>query len=190
MNAPNRVFRDHLDTPIGRFVLLADSDGRLCAAGFIDGHARMERQLALCTVAVEDAKNPSGLTTAMRRYFDGDLAAIDRLPVNTGGTDFQRRVWQALREIPCGETWTYARLARRIGRPTAVRAVGLANGANPVAIVAPCHRVLGANGALTGYGGGLERKRWLLAHERARGSGQLGLPLAGRESTKARPNPL
>ena len=101
----------------------------------------------------------------LQRYFAGELAAIDTLPVQTGGTAFQREVWRALREIPCGGTVSYAELAERIGRPTAVRAVGLANGSNPVGIVVPCHRVIGANGSLTGYGGGIERKRWLLEHE-------------------------
>jgi methylated-DNA-[protein]-cysteine S-methyltransferase len=83
------------------------------------------------------------------------------------GTDFQRAVWKALCTVPCGQTLSYGALARRIGRPKAVRAVGLANGANPIGIVVPCHRVIGADGTLTGYGGGLDRKRWLLAHERA-----------------------
>jgi methylated-DNA-[protein]-cysteine S-methyltransferase len=98
-------------------------------------------------------------------YFDGQLNAIDDLPVATPGTDFQRMVWQALRTIPVGQTISYSVLAQRIGRPAACRAVGLANGANPISIIVPCHRVIGANAALTGYGGGVERKRWLLAHE-------------------------
>jgi methylated-DNA-[protein]-cysteine S-methyltransferase len=85
--------------------------------------------------------------------------------VATNGTDFQKSVWHALRAIPAGQTVTYGELARRLGQPTAMRAVGLANGANPIGIVVPCHRVVGANGTLTGYAGGLERKRWLLAHE-------------------------
>ena len=88
------------------------------------------------------------------------------LPVQTAGTPFQREVWQALRKILCGATVSYAQLAERIGRSTAVRAVGLANGSNPVGIVVPCHRVIGSNGSLTGYGGGIERKRWLLEHEK------------------------
>jgi methylated-DNA-[protein]-cysteine S-methyltransferase len=92
---------------------------------------------------------------------------IDTLPVETGGTPFQREVWHALREIPCGTTTSYGKLAELIGRPAAMRAVGLANGANPVAVVVPCHRVIGANGSLTGYGGGIERKRWLLDHEKS-----------------------
>jgi methylated-DNA-[protein]-cysteine S-methyltransferase len=100
-------------------------------------------------------------------YFAGDLSAIERLAVVTGGTDFQREVWAALRRIPAGRTLSYGALATQLGRPKAVRAVGLANGANPIGIVVPCHRVIGADGSLTGYGGGLERKRWLLAHEGA-----------------------
>jgi len=99
-------------------------------------------------------------------YFRGDLQALDGIPVDPeGGTPFQREVWLTLREIPAGATWSYGELARRIGRPSAIRAVGAANGANPVPIVLPCHRVIGANGSLVGYGGGLDRKRWLLAHE-------------------------
>ena len=104
----------------------------------------------------------------MQAYFAGELDAIENLPVETGGTAFQRQVWAALRQIPRGQTESYGELAARIGRPRAVRAVGLANGANPVGIVVPCHRVIGANGTMTGYGGGVDRKRWLLEHEGAR----------------------
>jgi methylated-DNA-[protein]-cysteine S-methyltransferase len=157
-----RLLVDHIETPIGRLAIVA-ADGRLRAVGWIDGHARMQRTLG--GAAVVPASNPGGLTAAIRAYFAGDLRAIDGLPVDAPGTEFQRSVWRALRDIPCGETLSYGALARRIGKPAAVRAVGLANGANPVGIVVPCHRVIGANGALTGYGGGIERKRWLLAHE-------------------------
>jgi methylated-DNA-[protein]-cysteine S-methyltransferase len=125
---------------------------------------------------LEPRRDPCGFTSAMNAYFAGDLRVIDGLPVETGGTPFQRTVWKALRDIPCGTTESYAGLARRIDRPSAVRAVGLANGANPVAVVVPCHRVVGSNGTLTGYGGGLERKRWLLDHEAAAGTSPL-LPL-------------
>jgi methylated-DNA-[protein]-cysteine S-methyltransferase len=163
---------DHLDTPLGRLAIVADQDGRLCAVGWVDAHARMARELggrgARRPSAMAPEPNPGGLTAAIRAYFEGQLGAIDRLPVAPRGTEFQRAVWDALREIPCGETRSYADLARRIGRPTAVRAVGLANGANPVGIVVPCHRVIGSDGSLTGYGGGVERKRWLLSHERLR----------------------
>jgi methylated-DNA-[protein]-cysteine S-methyltransferase len=111
------------------------------------------------------ACNPNGLTSEIARYFEGDLAATDMLPVQTGGTLFQREVWRALRDIPCGKTISYAEFAGQIRRPTAVRAVGLANGSNPIGLVVPCRRVIGANGSLTGYGGGIKRKRWLLEHE-------------------------
>jgi methylated-DNA-[protein]-cysteine S-methyltransferase len=103
----------------------------------------------------------------MGSYFKGDIAVIDTLPVETTGTPFQRSVWQALRKIRRGTTISYAELARRIGNPRAVRAAGLANGQNPIGIVVPCHRVIGSNGTLTGYGGGLPRKKWLLEHEGA-----------------------
>ncbi|HEY8091336.1 MAG TPA: methylated-DNA--[protein]-cysteine S-methyltransferase [Polyangiaceae bacterium] len=169
MTAPVTLLIDRLPTPVGPFALVADEEGRLRAAGFLDEHPRMERQVLawsrLRDARLEERANPHGLTGVMARYFDGDLAALDGLPVLAEGTAFQRRVWEALRRIPCGETWSYARLARHIGRPTAVRAVGLANGANPVAVVVPCHRVIGSDGTLTGYGGGLQRKRWLLRHE-------------------------
>ena len=102
--------------------------------------------------------------TQLQAYFAGGLREF-KLPLAAEGTPFQQRVWRALCDIPYGETISYGELARRIGQPTASRAVGLANGQNPIAIVVPCHRVIGANGSLTGYGGGLERKRWLLAHE-------------------------
>ena len=98
-------------------------------------------------------------------YFSGNLTSLDDIPVRTEGTVFQRKVWSELRRIPAGTTLSYGQLAKRIDQPTASRAVGLANGSNPVAIVVPCHRVIGSTGALTGYGGGLERKRWLLHHE-------------------------
>lgn len=109
--------------------------------------------------------DPSGACTRLAAYFDGDLAAIDALPADGGGTPFQARVWHALRAIPAGETRSYAGLAASLGMPTAVRAVARANALNPIAIVVPCHRVLGSDGGLRGYAGGLERKRWLLRHE-------------------------
>lgn len=106
-----------------------------------------------------------GVAAVLGRYFDGHLGVLDTVSVELNGTPFQKQVWHALRRIPCGTTISYAELARRIGNPSSVRAVGTANGANPVAIVVPCHRVIGSDGSLTGYGGGLDRKRWLLAHE-------------------------
>jgi methylated-DNA-[protein]-cysteine S-methyltransferase len=113
------------------------------------------------------ATDPAGISSRLRAYFGGDLAALDAIEVDTGGTSFQQDVWRALREIPVGKTVSYGELARRIGRPSATRAVGLTNGLNPCAVVVPCHRVIGADGSLTGFGGGLHRKRWLLEHEGA-----------------------
>ena len=110
---------------------------------------------------------PAQIRGPIEAYFAGHLESLNDVPVELTGTRFQQLVWSALRAIPAGATTTYGELAARIGRPGSSRAVGMANGSNPVPIVVPCHRVIGANGALTGYGGGLERKRWLLAHERA-----------------------
>jgi methylated-DNA-[protein]-cysteine S-methyltransferase len=169
MTEQSHLLLDHIDTPIGRLALVTDGDGRLRAAGFTEGHSRMETQLRSYAGeqwVLTPASNPGGLSSALRAYFGGDLAAIDGLPIAMSGTAFQSRVWRALREIPCGETRSYGQLAREIGHPSAVRAVGLANGSNPIGVVVPCHRVIGADGSLTGYGGGIERKRWLLAHER------------------------
>jgi methylated-DNA-[protein]-cysteine S-methyltransferase len=163
---------DRMETPIGELLIVADHHGNLRAVDWTDHEARMRRLLRLHYgengFRLEPARNLSRLTDAIRRYFAGELTAIDALPVQTGGTPFQRNVWRALREITCGSALSYAKLAERIGRPSAVRAVGLANGSNPIGVVVPCHRVIGANGSLTGYGGGIERKRWLLEHEGAR----------------------
>jgi methylated-DNA-[protein]-cysteine S-methyltransferase len=167
-----QLLMDRIYTPIGELLLVADRDGNLRAIDWTDHEARMLRLLRLHYgehgFKVELASNQDGLRRALRDYFEGDVEAIDTLPVKTGGTPFQGTVWRALREIACGTTASYATLAERIGRPTAVRAVGLANGSNPVGIVVPCHRVIGSNGSLTGYGGGIERKRWLLEHESKR----------------------
>jgi methylated-DNA-[protein]-cysteine S-methyltransferase len=170
MPDPLPLLEDRIDTPVGEVILLADTDGNLRAVDFADHEARMHdllRRQYRRPIEVERRRDPAGLSTALAAYFAGDLARIDDLPVATGGTDFQNRVWTALRRIPCGRTTTYGALAAKIGRPSAIRAVGLANGANPVAVVVPCHRVIGSDGSLTGYGGGLARKRWLLAHEGA-----------------------
>jgi methylated-DNA-[protein]-cysteine S-methyltransferase len=161
---------DELETPLGRLTLVADSLGRLCLVGWIDGHERMTRALrgiAGPGSSLRRVEDPGGLSSALRAYFGGELGVLDALPVCAGGSAFQQQVWSALRQIPYGQTRAYSELARSIGKPAAVRAVGLANGANPVGIVVPCHRVIGADGSLTGYAGGLERKRWLLRHERA-----------------------
>jgi methylated-DNA-[protein]-cysteine S-methyltransferase len=173
MNASLELLIDRLDTPIGKMLILADHDGNLRATYWAEREERLPRSLRLDGgengFRLEPASNPKGLTTAIRSYFEGNLNAIDTLPVQTEGTPFQREVWSALRQIPCGTTISYGELAKRIGRPSAVRAVGLANGSNPIGVVVPCHRVIGSDGSLTGYGGGIERKRWLLQHERAAG---------------------
>jgi methylated-DNA-[protein]-cysteine S-methyltransferase len=174
MTHQDRLLYDHLDSPIGEVLILADDQGRLCAVDFGDFEHRLEKLLAHRVGrrldSVTAAADPFGLTSALAAYFKGDIAAIDELPVAAPGTAFQRKVWDGLREIPAGATRTYGQLAGRIGHPSAVRAVGAANGANAVAIVVPCHRVIGSNGTLTGYAGGIERKRWLLAHEAAHAS--------------------
>ncbi|WP_158943034.1 methylated-DNA--[protein]-cysteine S-methyltransferase [Granulicella sp. S190] len=160
---------DRLDTPIGEMVIVADHDGNLRAVDWTEHIDRMQKLLQRYYgkngFTLEPAKNPGGLTDKMKSYFAGELASIDDLPVKTAGTPFQREVWRALRNIPSGKTISYARLAEQIGRPTAIRAVGHANGSNPIGVVVPCHRVIGSDGSLTGYGGGSERKRWLLDHE-------------------------
>lgn len=154
------MYFDHLDTPIGPLLLAADSHGLIG----ISLPRRGEAQAA--QAGWQHA--PGKLRAAKREldaYFDGTLLAFD-LPLQPRGTPFQLEVWGALLAIPYGATASYAEIARRIGRPNAVRAVGAANGANPLSIVVPCHRVIGSDGDLTGYGGGLAAKRWLLAHER------------------------
>jgi O-6-methylguanine DNA methyltransferase len=157
----------HYAAPVATLMLVTDSDGRLRALDFVDFEERMRRLLARHYGVVElvEGAAPPAITAALDAYFAGDLAALDAVPVATGGTEFQRTVWAALRTIPAGETRGYGDLAAAIGKPGAARAVGLANGLNPIGIVVPCHRVIGASGALTGYAGGVERKRWLLAHE-------------------------
>ncbi|HEY7212008.1 MAG TPA: methylated-DNA--[protein]-cysteine S-methyltransferase [Bryobacteraceae bacterium] len=161
-------FLDRFTTPIGTLIVVADEAGKLRVIDWEEYEGRPERFLTRrgAQVAFEARPNPFGLTHALESYFTGDIQSIDKLPVAAGGTAFQQNVWQCLRSIPAGETISYGTLAERLGQPRAVRAVGLANGANPVPIVVPCHRVIGSNGSLTGYGGGLDRKRWLLEHER------------------------
>jgi len=151
----------YMDSPIG--LLLLTCDGEALTGLFMDVPGRPSRDLA---DSVEGAA-AEPLLTAVRQlseYFAGTRREFD-LPLRMQGTDFQQRVWRNLTKIRYGETWSYGELARSVGNPNASRAVGLANGRNPISILVPCHRVIGADGSLTGYGGGLERKRWLLAHE-------------------------
>ena len=149
--------------------MVTDEAARLRAVEWQDHADRLQRLMARYygagAVRLQPAPRQSAASQALQAYFAGDTRAIDAVPTATNGSEFQRLVWDALRTIPAGGTLSYGALAVRIGRPSAVRAVGLANGANPIPIVVPCHRVVGANGALTGFGGGIERKRWLLAHE-------------------------
>lgn len=172
------VLIDEIASPIGR-IMIAVRGGRLCALEF--GRSRV-----LCTLAARFgskrpvwARDPSGFSTKIRAYLAGDLTAVDRIPVDTGGTPFQRRVWQALRRIRPGRTRSYGDLAYALRLGAAARAVGAANGRNPISIVVPCHRLVGGDASLTGYGGGLWRKRWLLRHEGVD-------PAARRGSARAR----
>ncbi|MBP7338781.1 methylated-DNA--[protein]-cysteine S-methyltransferase [Niveispirillum sp.] len=164
-----RLYLSTLSTPIGLSLIVTDGAGTLRALDFEDYRPRMDRLLRRHYGAVDltDAPLPGPVAQALSAYFDGDLTAPDSLPTATNGTIFQARVWAELRRLRPGETLSYGSMSARIGQPKAVRAMGLANGANPIAIVVPCHRVIGANGALTGYGGGLHRKEWLLRHEGA-----------------------
>jgi len=169
-----RLLTDRFSTPIGMSLIACDEEGHLRLFDWTDQEDRWVPILRTRygEVKLVTQRDPFGHTSALKAYMEGDVHAIDTLPVAFGGTAFQNKVWEALRTIPAGETLSYGRLAERIGAPKAVRAVGLANGANPVGVVVPCHRVIGSDGSLTGYGGGLERKRWLLAHEaRHAGSG-------------------
>ena len=159
-----------LDTPTGPMLIVTDDEDRLRALDWQDHDTRLKRLMRRHygdKVMLRPRAQASPAQRALSAYFAGDLDAISALPTATNGTEFQCAVWEGLRRIPTGRTISYGDLARDIGRPSAVRAVGLANGANPIAIVVPCHRVIGADASLTGYGGGIERKRWLLAHERA-----------------------
>jgi methylated-DNA-[protein]-cysteine S-methyltransferase len=152
-------------------LIVIDERGNLRALDWTGYEERMQRLLrrhfGKRNVILESGMAPETIRQPLERYLTGELGALDSIPVQTNGTEFQRLVWDELRRIPAGSTTTYAEIARRIGRPKAVRAVGAANGANPVGVVVPCHRVIGANGSLTGFGGGIERKRWLLEHEGA-----------------------
>ena len=170
MTATQIFFVEHIETPTGRMRIVCDDAHNLRAVDWDDHEPRMRdllrRHYGPNGVQLREVSRLSTAASALLAYFDGDHDAISRLPTATNGTAFQCAVWSALRRIPAGRTVSYGALAAEIGRPKAVRAVGLANGANPIAIVVPCHRVIGANASLTGYGGGLPRKRWLLAHER------------------------
>ncbi len=160
------LFVDRILSPIGTLLLVTDGE-KLCALDYTDYEPRMLKllQARYGPVRLKKGANAGRFSNALRAYLAGDLTAIDDIPVQTCGTSFQQQVWSALRMIPPGSVLTYGEMAVQLRRSTAYRAVGMANGLNPVAIVVPCHRLVGASGALTGYAGGLERKRWLLEHE-------------------------
>ncbi len=150
----------YADSPVGRLAL--SSDGAALTGVYMDLHRHAPGMSGW--TQVDDAAPFDTAIRQLNEYFAGTRRVFD-LPLRPRGTPFQTRVWTALADIPFGDTISYGELARRVGNPAASRAVGLANGRNPLSILVPCHRVIGANGTLTGYGGGLERKRWLLTHE-------------------------
>ena len=158
---------DRLTTPIGIALLVTDAEGALRALDWEDYEHRMRELLRLHYGAVDlrEQAAPAAMKAALSDYFAGDLAQLSSIAWRIAGTPFQQKVWTALAQIPVGTALSYGTLAAKIDMPKAVRAVGHANGSNPISVVLPCHRLIGANGSLVKYGGGLERKRWLLRHE-------------------------
>ena len=182
--AKTRITFARVKSPVGDIVLACKGDA-LCALEFADAEARMVRWLKRRFGDFEriDAADPGGVCTRLGNYLLGDLAALDDIVVDGGGTPFQRKVWKGLRRIAAGKVVSYQGLAQRLGMPSSVRAVARANALNPISIVVPCHRVIGSDGSLTGYGGGLPRKRWLLEHE------GVVLPAAGADVSRGRRYP-
>jgi methylated-DNA-[protein]-cysteine S-methyltransferase len=158
-----------VDSPVGPLTLVA-TDGVLAGLYMTEQRHRPPGEVLGEPAEDRDGQPFAAASRQLSEYFDGERTEFD-LDLALDGTAFQRRVWTALRDIPYGQTISYGQLADRIGQPSASRAVGLANGKNPIGIIVPCHRVVGADGSLTGYGGGIDRKRFLLAHEQ-RVSGQ------------------
>jgi len=167
---PETFNLDRLQTPIGTALLVTDSAGVLRALDWEEHEPRMKELLRLQygPVDLEEARSPKALRAALTAYFKGDLDRLNAIKWRVAGTPFQQKVWTALPKIPAGTTMSYGALAAKLNAPKAMRAVGHANGSNPISVVVPCHRLIGANGALVKYGGGLERKRWLLEHEGVR----------------------
>lgn len=163
------LLEDKISTPLGPLWIVCDEQFNLRAVEWEQHSDRMERLLDLHYhvegYTRQQATNPGGLSDKLSDYFAGNLSIIDTIPTATGGTAFQREVWQMLRTIRCGQVMHYGQMAEQMGRPGAARAVGAANGSNPISIVVPCHRVIGRNGTMTGYAGGVQRKEWLLRHE-------------------------
>lgn len=164
-----RLLLDRLPTPVGEALLVTDAEGCLRGLDWTDHEDRLTCLLRLNyrPFAPEPGAAPAAMRVALTAYFEGELGRLAEVAWRAEGTPFQRAMWAALKEIPAGQTLSYAALAAKLGRPRAVRAVGAANGANPISVVVPCHRAIGSDGSLTGYGGGLDRKRWLLRHEGA-----------------------
>ena len=160
------LYIDHIESELGEIVVVVDGN-QLCAVDFSEYRQRLNLSLQnrYDTCVCEPKVNPAGVCDRIHAYLSGKLDSITDIPVAEIGTPFQQRVWSQLRQIPAGETFTYGQLASQIGQPKASRAVGRANASNPIMIVVPCHRVVGTQNHLTGYAGGLERKRWLLEHE-------------------------
>ncbi|CFM87736.1 methylated-DNA--protein-cysteine methyltransferase [Bordetella pertussis] len=166
-----QFFQAQLESPLGALSLVTDDRQQVRALEFADSPQRLQRLLHLHygTYPLREAPAPAAIVTALAHYFSGQCDALDGIATATGGSALQQRVWQALRRIPAGEVTSYGALARQLGHDDrqAARAIGGANAANPIALIVPCHRVIGKDGALKGYAWGLERKRWLLAHENA-----------------------
>ena len=169
MSTTQQLLSTLVETPIGEFIIVANEQGELCMTGFTDSHPRVHRTLARYAddpnITLSQSSQLTTVESTIESYFAGELHALDAIAVAASGSEFQHSVWYALRQIPCGQTCSYGELAKQLGKPGAARAVGLANGSNPMGVIVPCHRVIGANGTLTGYGGGLQRKQWLLKHE-------------------------
>jgi len=160
---------ERIPTPIGPMLLVTDSDGNARAVDWEDHEDRLQGLLRgyyrSHEILLSSADRATDARAHVEAYFAGDLHAIDAIPVTMPGSAFQRQVWDALRRIPVGTTMSYGDLATQLGHPDGMRAVGSANGSNPIGVIVPCHRVIGADGSMTGYGSGIPRKKWLLEHE-------------------------
>jgi len=161
----------YVDSPIGQLLLTSDGES---LTGLYMGTPSKSPQLDSDWAEKPNAAPLSEVARQLEQYFAGNRKVFD-LPLKMQGTEFQKRVWRQLTKIPFGETWSYGQLAKRLDNPNGSRAVGLANGRNPIAVIVPCHRVIGADGSLTGFGGGIPRKQWLLSHEGIPSNGSLAL---------------
>ncbi|MGC8555363.1 MAG: methylated-DNA--[protein]-cysteine S-methyltransferase [Candidatus Acidulodesulfobacterium sp.] len=162
-------YSEHIATPIGEMIAVVDSEKRLRALDWTDCETRMYQLFRLqyirCDVKLIAGKIPIEIKQKLNAYWQGDIESIDYIPVKTCGTCFQQEAWSVLRTIPAGKTISYKIQAAKIGKPSAIRAVALADKFNPILIVIPCHRIIGSDGSICGYAGGLKRKQWLLKHE-------------------------